>query len=679
MKRLLATAIALCATTVFAVAAHNDVLTDSIGVNLREVKVTASGGRMARIDRKGALSLGRAALEHAPRMFGEADALRLIQTLPGVGSAGDYSGGISIDGMGHAQNEYRLNGIPVHFPYHFGGMASVFHPRMFDRVRVGKSIHEAGATDVIGGRVDVSSSSGIGEPCEGEVNVGMIASSGYLRVPLGERWAIAAAARKSYINALYGPLLKDGQMQASYGFGDFDVVINGDVSERDRIEATVHYNTDNVEYDDGDYSLLTSLKWSNLVSGIGWEHDGDVSQMNHRVWFSRFSNSLGLDMTAASIYAPTAVKEFGARGEVLTESIGGGLNLDAGYSVRHCILTPQRVETVGIGNNRSGYETDRCATAAKLWGTVGWEATSHWRFDAGLEGAMVWGEGGYRSQWVDPRLSVTFGWRRGYVTIHGGSYHQWLHQVGFSEMGMSTDFRLGPSAEVPVEHGLNVAATLSQNVCEGVMVNADMYFKRITGEPEYIGAVLDIVNSDYVAERYVFPARGYNVGVNLSARLTAGNVSAMASYGYCLGRRKFAGDYFNATGILSHVGKLTASWRIDSHWTVSGIMNVASGRPYTPVKAVYFIGERLMMEYGARNSARLPAYHRLDAGADYEFHTGSRHMLTHRINLSVVNLYGQKNVEMRTFTVNTETGRYVRRDISSLYRMLPSVSYTLIW
>ena len=49
----------------------------------------------------------------------------------------------------------------------------------------------------------------------------------------------------------------------------------------------------------------------------------------------------------------------------------------------------------------------------------------------------------------------------------------------------------------------------------------------------------------------------------------------------------------------------------------------------------------------------------------------------HELNLSVVNAYGRENVEMSTFSVNTVTGVYSRRDISSLYRFLPSLSYTL--
>ena len=45
--------------------------------------------------------------------------------------------------------------------------------------------------------------------------------------------------------------------------------------------------------------------------------------------------------------------------------------------------------------------------------------------------------------------------------------------------------------------------------------------------------------------------------------------------------------------------------------------------------------------------------------------------------MSLLNAYGRENVEMRSFDINADTGDYRLRDISSLYRFLPSLSYTL--
>lgn len=59
------------------------------------------------------------------------------------------------------------------------------------------------------------------------------------------------------------------------------------------------------------------------------------------------------------------------------------------------------------------------------------------------------------------------------------------------------------------------------------------------------------------------------------------------------------------------------------------------------------------------------------------FNTGGRFPLKHRIDLSILNAYNHKNIEISTFTYETGKQRFRRRDIGSLYRMLPSLSYTI--
>ena len=84
-----------------------------------------------------------------------------------------------------------------------------------------------------------------------------------------------------------------------------------------------------------------------------------------------------------------------------------------------------------------------------------------------------------------------------------------------------------------------------------------------------------------------------------------------------------------------------------------------------------------MMEYGARNSATMPLYHRLDLGGAYKFETGGRHRLRHQVDISLLNAYARRNIELYTYTFNSTTLRFRRREICSLYSTLPSLSYSL--
>ena len=96
------------------------------------------------------------------------------------------------------------------------------------------------------------------------------------------------------------------------------------------------------------------------------------------------------------------------------------------------------------------------------------------------------------------------------------------------------------------------------------------------------------------------------------------------------------------------------------------------------MECIYIVGERIVTQYGRRNSARFPLYHRLDMGVSYTFRTGGHRLpLEHSVNLSVLNIYAHSNVELQSWNVNMVTGRYYLRQVSSLYRAMPSLSYTI--
>ena len=68
--------------------------------------------------------------------------------------------------------------------------------------------------------------------------------------------------------------------------------------------------------------------------------------------------------------------------------------------------------------------------------------------------------------------------------------------------------------------------------------------------------------------------------------------------------------------------------------------------------------------------------HRLDIGASYTFTTNAAR-LHHKVALSLINAYGHRNVELSTYTYIPDTASYGRRMVYSLYRFLPSLSYSI--
>ncbi len=648
-------------------------------VALKEVEVLSDRTTAPpRVYRDGSLNFNSANIDMMPRTLGEADPLNYIKLLPGVNTISDYSAGVAIDGMNYANNLYTLTGIPVHFPYHFGGVFSTFNTSVYPDIKVLKSIRGASAPDYIGGIVSVSPSSARPERCHAKLNLGMTASTIDATVPIGNKFTIAAAARISYLNLFYGDLLGSEDTKIRYGFHDTDLLARWNIDAANTVEGAFHYNADRLSYDDNAFVMLTSMHWHNTLGGIRWHSRHSRYDMSHHVYHSAFANTLGVDLPQLGLSAKAEFAQTGIEGKFNT-GFGKGFSLTAAYVAHHYSYSPQSIGSYGL----SGIEHTPARHLHACLGEISADlryAHRLFKLSAGAKATHYRAsKDGYRTTGADPYISVLFDRTRWSLSLYAGSARQYIHQVGLSEIGMSSNFKLGSDATVPPERVWTLAANGTYTPWRPLNLSADIYYKKVFDQPEYSSTVLELTSPGYVAEDYISVYDGYNAGFNVMASFSHRIVSATASYSFCHARRHdpATGRDFTAITEIRHSANATAAWHINRHWDASATFTLASGRPYTPITAIYMIGERVMMEYGDRNSARMPLYHRLDLGAAYMFNTGGRFPLKHRIDLSILNAYNHKNIEISTFTYETGNQRFRRRDIGSLYRMLPSLSYTI--
>ncbi|MGW8180427.1 MAG: hypothetical protein ACWGQW_16955, partial [bacterium] len=94
------------------------------------------------------------------------------------------------------------------------------------------------------------------------------------------------------------------------------------------------------------------------------------------------------------------------------------------------------------------------------------------------------------------------------------------------------------------------------------------------------------------------------------------------------------------------------SWK---DFTFSGNWIYATGKPFTEPGGVNEVelpfGDRTiqLIELGDKNAVRLPAYHRLDLSASWNFWNGETSRAT--AGVSVFNVYNRKNVWRREYDV----------------------------
>lgn len=637
---------------------------------LQAVEVQGASRANGQVGADGNITLDAGSLRTAPRTLGEADLLRRLLSSAGVNTISDYSSGAAIDGMSYANNLYSINGVPAGFPYHFGGIFSAFNSRHYPHLTLQKSVHDTGTPDCLGGLVDIYGPDEIPRRTSGSLNVGMMASSLSLRQPVGSRTCVSASARVSYIDQIYGPMLRQGDYDIGYGFHDIDLDILHNLDAAHTLRVWGHYNHDFMHCLDDNFNMMMRLKWHNAMGGVEWRGPNG----GFTAGYSETVNTMRLSLPEVSIRVPSSWREAVARGHY-----GFSLNrvrLTVGAAYTGTWTHPQRVSISGYGYGDSPVIESR-STLLKVPVSVNVRLAEDWSLDAGVDLDAYFGQDRYRRFDADPRVTLRYIHGRTTAMLHVGRYHQFTHQVGMTEIGMASNFRICASRLFPEQQSVNFALGASHRFdFWNLTVSGDVYYKLVYDVPEYTGMVMDFLNDGYRAQDYIDSTDGYNTGVNVTVSRDFGSLTASLTYGFCVARRRLPGsrEYFTASSQIQNALNVTAGYVFNRHWDIGVAFGYGSGRPITPVRAVYFIGQRLMMEYGKRNSGHLPAYHRLDIGGNYRFRTGR---VEHTVSLAVLNVYGHSNVEVRTYRYNPKTQGLKVREVCSLFRFLPSLSYTI--
>lgn len=664
---------AIAVTTVKAEAAEG---VDS--VELKEIEVVATSPRTSRLGADGSVTVDAVAAGRTLRSLGEADAVGYLKLLPGVTSGSDYGSGLSVQGSDYSHTLFRIDGVPLFFPYHFGGIFSVVAPAHYPVVKFEKSIHDRSMPSRLGALVDMSVRKGKYDRVCGSVNVGIISSGISVGVPVSHNLDITASARLSYINSLYGSLLRGKSSEIRYNLNDLSVTAVWTPTRNDRVTTDFFHNSDRLRIIDDSYALGTTMNWGNIAGAVTWEHKLPGGAMENSAYYSGFHNRLSLEMPQMGLCLPSEMAQVAVKG-VIDLDFGRLWRVKAGYSVNVNSILPQWADFSGYNNLPKDEPSKEHGEEAAVFGELFRQFGSNIVVSAGVR-LTGYHQSTYRRLLADPAVTVSLDEQCGRLTAQLSSYTQTLHQVGFSEVGLSSNFWIGSAQGLPVQRALSVAVNYNKSFFEGAYTfSADAYYKRLRGCSEYDGYLLGLLDDDYVTRDNILSGKGYNYGIDVMLTKNYGKLTGSAGYAYGIARRRFDGitGWVTASSELRHSVNIYARYMIDSRWSVSAAFAYNTGRPVTPIKAFYMIGENLFMDYGKRNSGNLPAYHRLDLSATYSFSTEKWLPLRHFVNVSLLNAYGHRNVDMITYSYDVDDNLFYRKEVTSLYRFMPSISYTI--
>jgi hypothetical protein len=210
--------------------------------------------------------------------------------------------------------------------------------------------------------------------------------------------------------------------------------------------------------------------------------------------------------------------------------------------------------------------------------------------------------------------------------------------------------------------------------------SAVLYYKVMQHQLEYRdGVIIGYSKGSNFDDNFVF-GRGTSYGLEMMLKKSQGRVNGLVAYTLSRTLRNFdelnEGKSFPAKYDRLHDVSVMANYIHTPKWTISGIFVYGTGNALNLPVARYIIQGNVINEYGARNSFRMPAYHRLDLAVTYTAKKTEK--IESSWSFSIYNIYNRRNPYYIYFESKGDLKEY-KLETSlkqvSLFPIIPSIAY----
>ena len=540
------------------------------------------------------------------------DAIRLVQSLPSVTVQREYSpttGNLSVRGSSAGDNRVYFDGIELPYLYHYNQYASVFPTSMIDRLDLYPSTFGAAYGDAVGAVIEAVSPTRAPDRLHGSVSLNFVMAGFEVEAPIAKQWTLFASGRRSYQDLVT-------QSTAQYtlwpNFGDFHVRVAHD-GARGRTEIFAFGANDRYDRAAGEIDLLDPVEateTANFQYKRGWETVGVLHRwlegpVTGRVVAAVVHDHLsGVLSTGGSekhrtVYLSSRLDLEGQPTAVGPIKLGWG----AGWEIRaeHGNFTVAGATPTGLLVAEEAPLLGRGVNGAKVLDRVRVAPYGEARVVAGptrwFAGLRLPIDSAGKPLLVEPRLTSR---------IRVADQTELIAAVGlYHQAPESPDLVPGPG-----DPGLATTAAwqasvgVDQTISSRLEIGLQAYGKLLE-DP----IVTPIGRVPFAVDR----GRVYGGELVTRYRLRS-HVFLWGSLGVARSFVELDGAWRPTDGDQPLSGGVVMSWDPSPKWNFGVRYKYGAGLPWTPlVGSVYNAGQDQWDPVpGAYNSARFPAYHKVD-------------------------------------------------------------------
>ncbi|WP_350285924.1 TonB-dependent receptor [uncultured Croceitalea sp.] len=686
-----------------------------LSTELEEVIVTAEEPERA-ILRKPEMSVAKmniATVKQMPVVLGEVDILKSLQMLPGVANNGEGTGGFHVRGGAQDQNLVLLDEAIIYNTSHMFGFFSVFNADAIKDVK----LYKGGIPARFGGRVssvlDIRQKDGNTKKFAASGGIGLISSRLTLEGPVfGEKGSFLISGRRSYADVFLALAGESNRIS----FYDLNLKTNYAIDANNKLFLSGYFGRDAFKLGDtfnSSYGNASgNLRWNHIFNdrlfsnfsailsrydydlGFGqddFEWKSSITNYNLKYDFKYYlSDKFKLDFGANGIYydfdpgqlIPTAdTSPVNPLQLDRKKAVEGGLYLNAEHE-----LTPKLTAQYGLrysaftrlgGQALVDYDNNQPVVYNERLGIYerGTEI-GETNFDKG-DAIETFGN-------LEPRVSLS------YLLNEKASV-----KAGYSRTAQYIHLLSNTSSVTPLDvwtpSGKFIKPQLSNQYAVGYFRNfkdkaysmeVEAYFKNVDNRIDYIDGS-DLIGQNTI-ETEILNGEMRAYGLEFLLRKNEGDFTGWLAYTLSKSEQRTPGgtaggpginngDWYNTFFDRTHDISVSGAYRLNDSFSFGANLVFQTGRPVTYPNGQYEYEGLSIASYAARNSDRLPAYHRMDLSLTYRPKKNKTRKWKNEWVLSIYNIYNRKNAASVSFGQNVETGAN-EATRTAIFGMVPSIT-----
>jgi len=645
----------------------------------------------------GAQKLDIKEINKIPVLFGEKDILKTIQLLPGIKSGGDGGSGFFVRGGAADQNLILLDEAPVYNASHLLGFFSTFNSDAIKDVMV----YKGNAPAQYGGRLssvlDIKMNDGNNQRFHVGGGVGLISSKLNIEGPIVKnKGSFIISGRRTYADMFLKLSKNETTKKSSLYFYDLNLKANYQLNDKNRIFLSGYFGRDKLGL-----ANAFGIDWGNATGTFRWNHFiNERLFSNTSLIFSNYSYKISISGSTATFDITSKIRDYNVKHEYQffvnpRNNIRFGIN-----SIYHTVTPGQVTASEGSDINPVKLQ-DRFGLESAAYASDQWNVTDRLNITFGvrLSSFSALGKGDFysfdengnvadttsygankivKTYWnLEPRISAGFIITpSSSVKISYARNAQNLHLLSNSVSTSPTDLWVmsGPiiKPEIADQYAVGYYKNFRENKIE---FSAEIYYKSMLNQVDYKNGANTQANELIEGELLFGKGRAY--GVELFVKKKYGKLTGWVSYTLSKSERKIdevnEGSWYPVKQDRTHDISIVAMYDLTPKWSLAATWVYNTGSAVTFPSGKYMVDGQVVFLYTERNGYRMPAYHRMDIGATWQ--TKKTEKFESSWNFSIYNVYARENAYTISFREDPNDSTKTQAVQTSLFRLIPSVSY----